>query len=205
MTNRRHNKKRRRNVSEPSDINSLDGNTAPHDSTAQGRTHLGGSRLEADSYQAMSTSHQSPVNQALVNQSPVNQSLVNQLPVIQSPVNQSPVRILPVIQSPVNQSQVNQAPVNQALVNQSTVSFYQAPVTGHLIQITRYQSPGTGQFITSQQLQVIQSLVIGPHSSYPASISSHNSMGSNRRLAIHRNLGSEHSFAHELPNPATSS
>ena len=50
MTNRRHNKKRRRNVSEPSVTNSLDRRTAPYGSTARGRTHLGGSQLEADSY-----------------------------------------------------------------------------------------------------------------------------------------------------------
>ena len=43
MTNRRHNKKRKRNVSEPSDSVSLDGSTAPHSSTARAWTNLGGS------------------------------------------------------------------------------------------------------------------------------------------------------------------
>ena len=45
----------------------------------------------------------------------------------------------------------------------------------------------------------------GLQSSYPASISSHHSRSSEGRLSSNDNIGSEHSFAHELPNPATSS
>ena len=45
----------------------------------------------------------------------------------------------------------------------------------------------------------------GLQSSYPASISSHHSRSSERRLPSNDNIGSEHSFAHELPNPVTSS
>ena len=55
-----------------------------------------------------------------------------------------------------------------------------------------------------QHSPIIQSTVVGLQSSYPASISSHHSRGSERRLPSRYSLGSEHSFA-ELPNPATSS
>ena len=50
-----------------------------------------------------------------------------------------------------------------------------------------------------------QSPVVGLQSSYPASISSHHSRSIERRLPSNDNMASEHSFAHELPNPATSS
>ena len=56
-----------------------------------------------------------------------------------------------------------------------------------------------------QHSPVIHSPVIGLQSSYPASISSHHFRGSECRLPSHYSPGSEHSFAHELPNPATSS
>ena len=56
-----------------------------------------------------------------------------------------------------------------------------------------------------QHSPVIQSQVAGLQSSYPAPISSHHSRSSERRLPSNDNMGSEHSFAHELPNPATSS
>ena len=48
MTTRRQNKKKNRNVSDPSDTISLDGRTAPHGFTARGRTHLGGSQMETN-------------------------------------------------------------------------------------------------------------------------------------------------------------
>ena len=66
-----------------------------------------------------------------------------------------------------------------------------------------HQSPGTGQFISYQHSPFIQSPVVGLQSSYPASISSHHSRSSEQRLPSNDNMGSEHSFAHELPNPAT--
>ena len=44
MTNRTHNEKRKRNASDPSDSISLDGSTGPHDFTARGKTHQGGSQ-----------------------------------------------------------------------------------------------------------------------------------------------------------------
>ena len=55
-----------------------------------------------------------------------------------------------------------------------------------------------------QHSPIIQSMVVGLQSSYPASIGSHHSRGSERRLPSCYSLGLEHSFT-ELPNPATSS
>ena len=47
MKKKRYNKTKKRNVSDPSDTNSIDGSTAPHGYTARGRTHLGGSPAES--------------------------------------------------------------------------------------------------------------------------------------------------------------
>ena len=89
MTNRRHNKKRKRNASDPSVSISLDGSTAPHGFTARGRTHQGGIPMGDES-----TLDRSP-------------------PVIGQDFTGQPVlaKISPVIQSPVNQALVNQSPV----------------------------------------------------------------------------------------------
>ena len=106
-------KKSKKSQSDMSDNGTVDGSTAPHSFTAQGRTHQGGSLADLESDRALSPPvNQSPVNQSPVIQSPVIQSLGNLSRFIQSPVIQSPVNQSPVNQSPVNQSPVNQAPVN---------------------------------------------------------------------------------------------
>ena len=106
-----------------------------------------------------------------------------------------PVTGQPVIQSSVNQHQSTR---HRAPVIQIPVNIYQSLVS-------KYGIPGTGHFITCQHSTIIQSPVLGLQSSYPASISSHHSRSSERRLPSNDNMGSGHSFAHELPNPATSS
>ena len=179
-------------MSEPSDTSSLDGSSAPHGSTARGRTHLGGSQLESDSYQAIISP---PVTGQDFTGQPVTGHPVTGQPITSQDFTSHPVTSQPVTSQPGTSQPATSQPVTGQLL----------PGTSHRSLNLDYQSPGTSQFITSQQSPVIQSPVIGPHSSYPASISSHNSSGSNRRLAIHRNLGSEHSCAHELRNPATSS
>ena len=97
ITQRRNQKKNKKSIqSDLSDTGSHDGSTAPHNYTARGRTHQGGSPEDQVSDPALSppvTGH--PVTsssyQSSVNQSPVNQSPVSQSWVIQSLVNQSPV------------------------------------------------------------------------------------------------------------------
>ena len=111
MTRKRQNKKRRKTGchSDLSDDISNDGSTTPQSYTTRGKTHHGGSLLNAECFKSLSppgTGHQSSVNQAPVSQSPVNQSSVSQSPVNQalgsfSLVNQAPVNQSPVIQSPV--------------------------------------------------------------------------------------------------------
>ena len=96
-------KKSKKSQSDMSDNRTVDGSTAPHSSTARGRTHQGGSLADLESDRALSP----PVTGHPVTGQPVTQSLGNLSPFIQSPVIQSPVN-----QSPVNQSPVNQAPVN---------------------------------------------------------------------------------------------
>ena len=96
MTKKRHNKQKKQIViSDPSDDNSVDGNTTPWGYTARGRAHPGGIFMGAIGTQK---SLSPPVNQSSVNQSPVNQSRVSQSgqPVTGQdftpvPVNQAPI------------------------------------------------------------------------------------------------------------------
>ena len=64
MTQRRKQKKAKRIMSDPTDATSLDGSTAPNGCTARGRTHQGGSPLDNESIQALSTSHRSTRHQS---------------------------------------------------------------------------------------------------------------------------------------------
>ena len=203
MTNRRQNIEKNRNVSDSSDTISLDGKTILHGFTARGRTHLGGSQMETISNQAISP----PVTGQPGTGQPVTGHLFTGHLFTGHPGTSQPVtgHWSLVNQALVNQSPVNQAPVNQVPVNQAPVNIYQAPVSKYGLTDTGHQSPGIGQLMNYQHSPVFQLLVFGLQSSYPASISSHHSRGSERRLPRHYSLGSEHSFAHELPNPATSS
>ena len=126
MTNRRHNKKTRRNVSDLSDTTSLDWSTTPHGSTARGRTHLGGSQLEANSYQAISPPVTGqPVTGHLVTGQPVTSHLVISKPVTGQDFTSHPVN---------GQSGNSQPSTGQLLPGTSHRSLnldYQAPVTRH--------------------------------------------------------------------------
>ena len=86
------NKKKNRNVSDPSDTISLDGSTAPHGFTARGRTHLGGSQMQTNSIQAISlpvTGH--PGTGQPVNGQPVTGQLITGYPGTGQPVTGQPV------------------------------------------------------------------------------------------------------------------
>ena len=190
MTKKRDNKTKKRNVPDSSDTISIDGSTAPHGFTARGRIHLGGSPMETFSNRAISpTVTGQPVTR---HRSSWHWSTRHRSTSHWSPVTSQPSS------SQSGTSHLDTSQYLPGFSHRSVNMEYQALGTG-------YQSPSTGQFITYQYSWVIQPPVVGLQSSYPASISSHHSRSSEGRLPSNDNMGSEHAFAYELPNPATSS
>ena len=112
----------------------------------------------------------------------------------QSAVNQSPVTGQPGTSQPgtchLDTSQ-NLPGTSHWSVNME----YQALGTSH--QAVYHVSIFTGHPVTSRWTPVIISCFYKQPS--------HHSRSSERRLPSNDNMGSEHSFTHELPNPATSS
>ena len=166
--------------------------------TARCRTHLGGSPMETITNRSISppgTSHWLTRHWSTSHWSTSH-------PVTSQPGTSQSGTSQPGTSQPVT----GQPGTSQPGTGHPDTSQY-LPDTSHRSVNMDYQaqSPGTGLFISYQHSPVIQSPVLGLQSSYPASISSHHSRNSECRLPSIDNMGSEHSLAHELPNPSTSS